>query len=1364
MINFWRYLKILFIALVFVGTRKNIIAQKIVFNHIGVENGLSQNSVLSIAQDSQGFIWYGTRFGLNRYDGLHFKIYKNKTGDSTSITNDQVLSLLQDSHGTLWVGTLHGLSRYDRLKDAFIKINLPAKNHTVVSINTIYEDKKGRIWFGSSIGLFQIINSPKPQINFFLTTQNGVGPGDQNVRSIYEDSENIFWIGTGNGLTKMCLVNGSYQLETFGHSEKDTNSLSNDVVTSIIEDKNNQLWIGTTNGLNLYQRDTKKFISFYHLNGAGRNEIVNNSIRIILADRVGKLWIGTQEGLSILDPVTKIFTSYQQSSANKRTLSQNSIHSLYEDENGSVYVGTYFGGINVAYLYSTAFTTRQSEENDASLSNNVVSGLVEDKKHNLWIGTEGGGLNYYNRLNNTFTIYKNKPTDANSLGSNLVKTVCRDKEGNIWIGTNGGGLNLFDAASNNFKRFFYKKNDLITSVTEISAILADDLNQIWIGTGHNLSVYKKNKGSLDPIPGILDTSASKLSVKALFEDSKKNIWVVSVEGLYKIKDGHAVCIQKNNVNCIAESQNGQILIGLYYGGLLMYNKEKKSFTLFTEIDGLPNNNVVGILEDDKKNFWVSTDNGLSRFNPETKSFKNYTSSDGLAGNSFNYNSFIKDSKGEFFFGGYNGLTSFFPDNIQTNNHLAPMVFTELLLFNEPVIIDSSKDLLKENISVAKKLTFNYSQNVFTIEFALLDFIKSNKHKYAYKLDGFDKIWNEVTIPSATYTNLPAGNYNLIIKGANNDGVWSKPFSLKIVVQPPFWKTWWAYCIYLLFFSGGILLVIRYFFLKALLKHEEALHQVKLNFFTNISHEIRTHLTLIMASINKLEHQNKQDVFIKQQLGNVKNNANRLLKLVSELMDFRKAETQNLHLQIAQFNIVDFLQEIYISFQELSLSKNITINFIYNTDNIPVYFDCEQLEKVFFNLLTNAFKFTQEGGRIILNIEQTPNTVIISIIDNGRGVDPEYQDKLFNNFFQVADYGHQNTGYGIGLALAKNIVELHKGSVAMESEPATKIKEGKTIFIVTLLKGNKHLPDAEYSMQFITTENDEKPAAELSLINIDPVVHSEKDFTILVVEDNAELRQLLEETFINSYNILLGENGLQGWDLATAEIPDLIISDVMMPKMNGFELCKKLKIDERTSHIPVILLTAKSSQADHVSGLGYGADVFLTKPFSTKVLELNVRNLLALREKMRQRLSSQLRELTEIKAVSGVTPIIENIELSHLNLVDKEFLEKAIALVNEFMENSEFGVNLLSKKLAMSRPILYKKLKAITNMSVNDFIKSLKLKKAAELLLEKDLIVYEVAYAVGYNDCKYFSKEFKKQFGKTPTEYINGEVGNENLES
>jgi ligand-binding sensor domain-containing protein/signal transduction histidine kinase/DNA-binding response OmpR family regulator len=1347
---------ILILSLLIVHTSvRNCFAQP-AFTHLTIENGLSHNSVLAITQDSRGFMWYGTVIGLNRYDGHHFKIYKTDRLNKSSLSNNNVLSLLSDSRHNLWIGTALGLNKYDTLHDAFLQIlfNQADSSSQANNIQCLYEDKKGNLWIGTGNGAYLLTNKQKnASVSLNISVPPTILAGNA-VRCFYQDHNGVFWIGTNNGLTKVTMAGGTYRYEKFTFDASNPGSISANYVTSIMEDQRGNLWVGTQNsGINLFNSLTKSFRHFCY-NSSNPNGIINNNIRIIISDKSGRLWIGTQEGLSIMDTATEKMKSFKHDAGDKRSLSQNSVYSLYEDNSGTIWAGTYFGGINAMFPFTTSFTVLQNNESRSSINNNVISSIVEDEKHNLWIGTEGGGLNYYNRTSGLFTAYTSKSNNSSTPGSNLIKVVYRDRDGNTWAGTHGGGLNLFDAKTNTFTRYLYKDNDAGTLNAEIVALMEDSKKRFWVATNTGLKLFLRDKKKLIPCGDLsLVNQVSNKMARSLLEDSQKRIWICTDNGLYLLENDSLKLISEDYINCITEDGKGNIWAGLYYGGLARYNPIKHALEYYTGKDGLPASNVMGILEDHQNNLWLSTDNGLIRFDVTHGSFRIYTVSDGLPDNAFNYNSFMQDSRGEFFFGGYNGLTSFFPANIEINNFTAPLVFTGLKLFNEPVDVNGKDHLLMQDIGDTHKISFNHHQNVFTIDYALLNFIKSAKNKYAYTLEAFDKGWNEVNTTSVTYTNLPAGKYTLLVKGANNDGKWSAPAAMQIIILPPFWLTWWAYLIYLVIFGAIFFVVTRFIFLQALLKKEDALHQVKLNFFTNISHDIRTHLSLIMIPLEKISDTKDLSEVSRHQLNNIKKNADRLLKLVSELMDFRKAETHHLQLHVENHDLVAFLQQVYISFTEVSIIRNINLSFLHESKRIPLYFDGEQLSKVFYNLLFNAFKFTQAGGLIIITVMEKEHAIQICIEDNGRGIAPEHLQNLFTNFFQVADQGIQNTGYGIGLALSKNILELHKGHITVTSEPAHGDKESKTCFIVTLLKGKSHFEQSSLVAGDSITGVPAAMVPEEQAVALSPAYHGDEQgeqvYTILIVEDNAELRSLVAESFNKSYRLIACEEGNEGWQVAAAQLPDLIISDVMMPGMNGFKLCQKLKMDTRTSHIPVILLTAKSSQADQINGLETGADIYITKPFSPKVLTLNVRNLLASRERQRLRFSQQIIAET-VEEVIAPQQAIGRHEM--INAVDGEFMNNVITLVEKHMDDPEFGVDMLARKVAMSQPVLYKKLKAVTNMSVNDFVKTLRLKKAAQLLKQQEFTVYEVAYAVGYNDRKYFSREFKKQFGKTPSEY------------
>lgn len=1354
-------IKRLFFLVIVLTMHFGLQAQELSFSHLMTENGLSQNSIFAIARDSRGFMWFGSRFGLNRYDGNHFRLYKSNAADSSTLSDDYITALYSDSKGNLWIGTSNGLNKFNPHKNTFERIYLngsrPKNEYNTISI--IYEDHKKNLWIGTKNGLY------------LLTAQGTFSPGkvlglpssiaQAEIQGIYEDHLGGLWMGTNKGLLSFRFDQHQIKsLKLFHHEEKESNSLSGNSVTAITEDRQNNLWIATENGgINLFDRAKGQFSRFQHQEG-NSNSLIHNAVRKMILNKEGRLCIGTQEGLSIFDPGSRKFSTYQHRKAESQSLNHNSIYSLYEDPYGSLWIGTYYGGVNVSYANASPFHILQYNEKLEGISHNVVSSIVADQYENLWIGTEGGGLNYFNRKTGKFTAYKLKASLPESLGSDLVKVVYKDKEHKIWVGTHGGGLNLFDPARQQFKRFLSNGNDLNTTRSEIVTLLEDHQGAFWIGSQSGVRIFNKRNADLQPYPEIPAIGSIKdFNIKVLFEDAQKNIWIGSTKGLYLLtenrkeliafklpKGSNSINNNANYINCIQQDAQGNVWVGLYYGGLSKYDRQKKAFVkTYTTRDGLANNNVVGILEDDKRNLWISTSNGLSRFDPVNQVFQTYTTSDGLAGDEFNYNSFFKTKDGELFFGGYNGLSFFQPGNILRNEHPSALAFTRLRLFNMPVKINGRDGLLTQDIGFTESLLFHHDQNIFTLEFALLNYIKSNKNKYAYKLEGINSEWIESKVPAANYTNLPSGSYTFLVKGANNDGLWSAAHMMKITILPPLWKTWWAYLIYTAILAAVIFFVTRFFYLRGLLKKDEELHQLKLNFFTNISHEIRTHLTLIMAPVEKLIDGQPSPSPIRQQLLQVKHNADRLLKLVTELMDFRKADTKNLKLHVAAYDLIPFVKEIYQSFEELSIQKDITFNLQYDQEPITLYFDKEQLEKVFFNLLSNAFKFTPDHGRIELNIQVQQKQVLLSISNTGKGIAAAHLDHLFENYFQVDDDRQQNTGYGIGLALAKNIINLHKGEIKVISQPALKNELGYTVFELCLPLGNSHFQPTQLKTSIHSNASvfPVQTAAINDMLsseeeNKQPVLEKNKPHTVLVVEDNPELRQLIKESLEADYKMILAENGRLGWEAAVEEIPDLIISDVMMPEMDGLTLCHQLKTDERTSHIPVVLLTAKSGQTDQIRGLTQGADLYLSKPFSPKILQLQVRNLLMAREQMRKKYSRAL--------------VLEPNELV-VDPIDERFLSRLIGIIESHMEQEDFGVDLMSEKIGMSQSVLYKKLKALTDLSVNDFAKSIRLKKAAQLLLQKQYTVYEVGYMVGFADRKYFSREFKKQFSKTPSEYI-----------
>jgi len=1316
-------------------------AGKTAFHHLTVENGLSQNAVIAIGQDSQGFLWIGTPNGLNRYDGYRVKQYQSRSNDTASLTSNSIYAIYTDSRMNMWVATAGGFNRYNSGSDNFTRMHTsgePSLNYFAVA-----EDKNGTVWVGGDRGLYQV-NQQKTVLQSVPLPSPGNGKKYWEVRAILEDRAGYIWIGTTNGLVRLQNTGSGWQPVFFSHQPADEYSLSSDFISSLAEDRYGRIWISThNNGLNVYESSTGRFRRMLHKQGAA--SIINNNIRKILFDRQGRLWVGTQEGVSLLDENGNVTQSFQQDDKDAESLSHNSIHSLFQDDAGSVWIGTYFGGVNYTYAVNTDFAVLRKKDQPGFLNNNVISSITEDDKKNLWIGTEGGGLNYYDRATGLFTNYRHISTDTSSLGSNLVKFVYRDWQGHIWCGTHGGGLNFFDPVRKLFRHYLYNENDPTFINAEVQSIYEDSKGRLWVGSTLGIRLYNKTVQGLEPVTlPFTQKPPFNGTAKYFLEDDKKRLWIASLGGLYLFEKEQARKISDNLVNCIVQDKNSQIWFGLQKEGLASFEEQSQRLIFYNQPGRIYNRNILGILEDNQQNLWLSSDNGLLKFNPRQDHLQTFTTSDGLAGNAFNYNSFFKDGFGEFYFGGFNGITHFFPDKISFNPKPGKMMITGLRLFDTALPYHTSVTMAATDSQDSDGLKLKHDENGITIEFALLNYIKSNKNQYAYKLDGFDKEWIYSGTPSASYANLPSGSFTFYVKGANNDGVWGEPVKLGIRILPPFWYTWWAFCLYALLIAGIVFLVVRYIFLRVMLTKEEGLHQVKLNFFTNVSHEIRTHLTLVMASVEKMQDAADLPGFARQQLLAIRHNSNRLLKLVSELMDFRKAETGHMKLNLNRYDFIPFLEDVYNTFRDISLQRNISTSFIYDGPALALWFDKEQLEKVFFNLLSNAVRFTPDGGNIWMEVYEKTSEITITVTDNGRGIAPEYLPKIFTNFFQADDHGLQNTGYGIGLALAKNIVTLHNGTIIAESKPATDNAPGKTVFTVTLKKGKEHFTGARLPLDISSHTKEGYPQVEALLQSLPAASISN---TILIVEDNADIRDIIKEKLAGNYLLFEAEDGVKGLEMAVNEIPDIIISDVMMPHMDGFELCRRLKTDDRTSHIPVILLTAKSTQTDQVGGLENGANLYMTKPFSAKVLELNVKNLLTSRERWRQFFMQQVNNypMAVPAPIKGKT--------TEISATEQEFLDKLVKLVEDNLDNPEFGVEMLSRNLAMSAPILYKKVKAVSDMSVNDFIKNIRMNKASQLLQEGRMNVFEVAFAVGYSDRKYFSQEFKKQFGKTPREFL-----------
>jgi signal transduction histidine kinase/ligand-binding sensor domain-containing protein/DNA-binding response OmpR family regulator len=1352
------------ILLNLMGSRLSVFAQQapIRFRHITYKDGLLQSPVNTMLQDKDGYIWVGSLSGLSRYDGSIFKNFRQSDSTNTGISHNRINRIYEDKLGRLWIGTGGGLNLYDKKTEQFLHVGLSAAKGGANFITAIQQDSYHKIWVATFKGI-KYVDATGKRLDS-LNSWKKVGENElfQGVAfSLFEDDQQTLWAGIKQGLKRFDPK--SQQVLPLPEALVQNKELAAAKIIVIKQDVAGDMWFGTEeDGIFRYNKKNKTCIRYNSANGLPSNWI--NDILI----KEGKVWVATRNGLSIFDSGRGVFTNYNHDSADARSLSDDSVWSLMNDQTGNTWIGTYSGSINLFYPGITNFSNiGERVGNNIGLNKPQAEAIIEDKDQGLWIGSFGGGLNYINRKTGTVKYFpltdaknnkysyeikalakdplgniwagtldglckfntisksiqyiKLEPYNGKT-GGKLINALLTDKEG-IWIGTNGAGLRQVTYNGNESQRFIYTPGQNSLSDNYVNALLNDG-NILWIGTQNGLNRYDKTTRSFTIFKRIKSTGLGNNNVLSLHKEPGKGLW-----------------------------------IGTDGGGLNYLDIRTNKVYAIKQVDGLADNAVTAIIADNSGALWISTNNGLSRLVFKKNSFptqkgnyqiENYTSANGLLSNQFLVNSALKTSNGELLFGGMNGVTTFFPDRIVKNSYKPAILLTGFDINNKPLRFSDQSEL-QLPVNETSEITLAYNRNNITIRFSALNFINPEKNTYAYKLSGLKNNEDWQTIGNqndVSFTNLAPGSYVFTVKAANNDGLWNNTGrSLKISILPPLWQTWWAYCIYIIVLVLLLYKIIQFFQIRARLERDlynehlqnekqEEFYKMKLDFFTNISHEIRTPLTLILGPVENLYHVTMDNHLINKQVAQIKNNAERLLRLISELMDFRKSETGNMVLYLQRNNVVPFLKEIYLSFTTLAESRNITYELIAEQDDIQLNMDRDQLEKVFFNLLSNAFKFVPDRGIIQLIISTADaNYLTISVSDNGKGIPETQQQKLFTNFYQVQP-DKANPGTGVGLALSKSIVELHQGSITVSSHP----QAGQTVFTVKLPyqhaeAENVHLLQDNF---LIESESFLSSRAETEVPDMQVASPGDQQYTILLAEDNKELRNFIADS-LPHYQVVAFENGAMALEYAVTEIPDLIISDVMMPVMNGFELCNKIKLDERTSHIPVILLTALATHMHQVSGLETGADVYLTKPFSIKLLQLSIQNLLAARELMRKKFSRQI----------SLQP--QNLVL---NNTDEKFITRLMQVIENHMENPEFGVTELGAEIGMSKSVLFKKVCALTDQSPADFIKSIRLKRALHLLQQNALTVTEVSSLVGFNDRKYFSREFKKQHGKSPTEIVS----------
>ncbi len=1341
--------------LLFLGLTLGFTQSDIQFKYLSKNDGLSQVSVFSIAQDGAGFLWFGTRDGLNKYDGYQFKVYKQD-----EIASNDVRVLYYDQLGhQLIVGTMDGLSFYDDVKDKFSNYKNDKDDPASLTSNvirSILRDSEGRLWIGTSNGLNLYDKTTNTFKRFLYNLPKNSLSTNKTIDVIFEDANKTVWLGTSTGLFLLEYENGQVTIKEAPVNDE----ISSQDISTIIEDSKGNLWVGTKeDGLNYWERSTDKVI-IYQSSSSKPKSLSNNKIRSTIYDKSGNLWVGTFNGLNKFDKNLKTFTSYKKSPELFTGPSDNSIRTIFIDKKGSLWIGTYYGGItHLDYDYSQ-FTNVVPSPISNGLSANVVSSFLEENDGSLWIGTEGGGLNFFDGKRNKF-IELNQNGTNEFAGKNIKQLF---KDGNkLWIGYFSAGLDVFDTKTKVITHYRHQPNNPNSLANDNVYSFHKEGNKLWLATyGGGISIldlssyqftsYKSN-------PADKNSLSSNLT-RVFLKMKDQSFWVGTESGLNKIKLGQDGMPQSFDVKlpiekiyALQEDSKSNLWIGTISNGLYKYNVAIGSFQQYTIKDGLPGNTIFGILEDNQGNMWISTNNGLSKYNAFENAFTNYNTSNGLSNVEFNFNAYYKTTSGDLLFGGINGFSRFNPSKITKNSYIPPLVFTELSQHNEAVVI-SKTGILPQSINKIKNLVFKYNEANFTIKYAALDYFSPELNHYAVKMEGLDRDWTyTIGKTEATYTIQKEGDYVFRLRGGNSEGLWNpKELTLKIKVLPPPWRSWWAYLIYLTTISLGIYSLYRYISLENKLKlqriareQQDELHEVKLRFFTNITHEFRTPLTLILGPIKDLINKPDQSPENLKHLNMVDRSAQRLLNLVNQILTFRKLANDYEPIAPQEGNLVHLLKEVYLPFSDTASKKNIDYNFKASNEVIMGWYDEEKLEKVFFNLLSNAFKFTQENGKVEVRIKEFDNEIIIEFKDNGLGVDKEFQEQIFKRFYEKSSLQSSAIkGSGIGLAISKQMVELHNGSIMVKSK-----KDQGAKFTITLPKGKDHF--SEEQINNIPSKSTNKssdyllPEYKSLYLNSDIDENDVPDDAplIIIVEDNIEVADYIQFILKSEYKIMTAVNGIEGLKKIQKNNPDLIISDVMMPQMDGIELCKEVKSNFEISHIPIILLTARTASLFKIEGLKTGADDYMTKPFNPEELKLRVANLINIRKEAKEKFARVL------------TFDPQSIEVTSN---DETFLTNAMQIAEENIENYEFTVDQFADKLNVSRALLFTKLKALTGQTPNNFIKTIRLKRAAQLILQDKLNISEIAYMVGFKDPKYFSKCFVQHFDVKPSEY----QGNGNL--
>lgn len=1329
--------------------------QNITFNHLTTDDGLSQFSVNSLYVDENGILWIGTREGLNRYNGDDIQTYKLRKNNPHSLFCNNVMRIVGNRNGKIYLLCTEGVAEFDLTTQKFTTL-LQGNINSIYYNNGLFIGKKNEIYrYNEDTGNFQFY--------YQLPDKNLV------IFCMHSDKGH-FWMGTTS--------KGVYRLNT---TDKElTHPIQQGNITSIYQDGEGELWIGSWEK-GLFHVKNNGVIENFKSDAKNPHSLSSNFVRACCEDNLGNIWIGTFDGLNRYNKSTGLFQNHTAKDIKSDGLTHSSIWCIVKDNQGTLWLGTYFGGVNYfnpEYEIYTRYAYSPVEKE--GLSNPVVGRTIEDKDGNLWIGTEGGGLNYYNRRTREFKWYR--PQEGrNSISHNNVKALYYDAAKDvIWIGTHMGGLNRLDIRTGHFTHYRMEAGNPQSLPSNIIRDIAPYQDRLIVATQNGVCLFNPADGKCQQLFKDTKEGRSIAMVADITFDTNSTLWIAATgEGVFSYRfDTQQLTnyrhdpaipnsLSNNNVNNITQDSKGNLWFSTSGSGLDVYRPVSNDFENYDkEKNGLASDCIYETQESTTTGkLLLITNEGFSIFNYQTKSFLNYNTENGFPLTAVNENALCVARDGEIFLGGIQGMISFHEMELNFTPKPYNIILSRLIVNGKEINVGDETGILQQSLCHTSEITLNADQTMFSIEFATSNYVPANKDDIIYKLEGFSDDWtNTRGLHNITYTNLNAGVYNLIVKPDGKNEILCPQVHLTIHVLPPYYKTPLAYFIYLII--TGILLwyLIRTYKsrikLRESLKYEqkhiqdvEALNQSKLRFFTNISHEFRTPLTLIVAQVETLLQLQNFTPAIYNKILAIYKNSIQLRELITELLDFRKQEQGHMKIKVSPHNIVNFLYENYLLFLEYASARQINFNFEKETDGLEVWYDQKQMQKVINNLLFNALKHTKAEDSITLSVCTEGENAVIRVTDTGVGIDAREVDKIFDRFYQiehpVSPDDASKTGTGIGLALTKGIVELHHGTIRVESE----LGKG-TSFIVTLRLGN-----AQFTEEQINKNTDSAQQIEPTKPETDAILKAEleenapikriPDAKMLIVEDNDSIREMLVNIFKPFYQVLTATDGEEGLALVHSEMPSIVVSDIVMPKMSGTELCKQIKTDFKTCHIPVVLLTARTGIEQNIEGLRIGADDYITKPFNTNLLISRCNNLVNSRILLQEKFSKQPQAFAQMLAT---------------NPIDKDMLDRAMAIIEKHLDDAEFNVNVFAREMAMARTNLFSKLKAITGQTPNDFILSIRLKKGALMLRNNpELNITEISDKIGFSSSRYFSKCFKDVYHVSPLAYRKGEETEEKTE-